>query len=81
MTTLIFEDRGWVVCTSSWSVGGKPGKNQQVKIVYTWGADGISIFNSATGDASCFLPYTIEQFTDILLRNRGGIIDLRTRVP
>jgi hypothetical protein len=76
MTTLIFEDRGHEVVTSSWSVAAKPGKS--VQICYAWGADALSWFDSATGLASFDLEMTMEQFISRITKG-GPVVDLREK--
>ena len=74
MTVLLFNDRGWDIATAAWSVGAKPGK--QVSLCYQWGADGISIFDSATGISKMTLPMTMAQFS-AAIASGGSFVDLR----
>lgn len=74
MTVLVFRDRGYDVATAAWSVAAKPGKG--VRIVYVWGADQISFFQGATGDAACDLPF---YFDDFIKRIKDkAFVDLRS---
>lgn len=50
MTKLIFEDRGWTVVTSAWTVASKKDSGR-TELIYLWGPDGVSFFESATGTA------------------------------
>lgn len=77
MTVLVFEDRGWTIATNSWSIGGKTGSNSTT-IMYTWGADGISFFNSATGVAQVVFDLSPDQFVKLVQRQAiNSIADLR----
>jgi hypothetical protein len=72
--TLFFNDRKYEVVTSSWSVAAKPDANY-ITVCYSWGADGISWFDSATGVSSCELMLRMEEFVKRI--SKGGVIDLR----
>ncbi len=73
---LIFEDRGWTVATASWSMGSDDQKTTQ--IIYTWGADRISFFDSATGTARYTFHVPVEEFISILKAHANeGCCDLR----
>ncbi|WP_029606139.1 hypothetical protein [Kozakia baliensis] len=75
MTKLTFEDRGWNVVTSVWTVGAK--EPDRISICYMWGSDGISFFDSATGTAR--VEFLIS-FSDFMRRVReagpDGIVEL-----
>lgn len=73
MTTLIFEHAGWEVATTSWTVAAKPGKG--VTICYQWGADGVSFFESAVGNARTTLDCTMAEFLR-LIQGRD-VVDFR----
>lgn len=76
MAILLFNHQGWAVATAAWSAGSKNGDS--VTICYQWGADGISFFDSATGNARCTLPINMADFTKRLARNsNSGMVDLR----
>lgn len=74
---LVFNDRGWSVATSSWSVASKG--DDAITVCYQWGADGISFFDSATGIARCTFAITMVQFMRRVAEGKanGGVIDLR----
>ena len=74
MTVLLFNDRGWEVATPAWSAASKDG--QSVEVCYQWGADGISWFDSATGNARTTLNISMTEFARRL--TGGGVVDLRT---
>lgn len=78
MTILVFEDRGWVVTTSAWSVGSKIGRSLKTRIVYIWGGDGIGWSDQSTGTAAFDLTMTLDTFLEILQKHTdNGICDLR----
>jgi hypothetical protein len=60
MATLAFTHNGWRVITSSWSAASN--KSDRTRIVYVWGPDVISWFDSATGTASFELYMSIGEF-------------------
>jgi hypothetical protein len=75
MTVLVFNDRRWEVATSAWSAASKDGSS--VDVCYTWGADGVSWFDSATGNARCTLDLLMSEFLERLAR-ADGVLDLRS---
>lgn len=74
MTVLLFNHEGWEVATAAWSASAKPGKN--VVVCYQWGADALSIFDSATGIRRVEFPMTMTKFLNIVGRN-SGVADFR----
>lgn len=75
MTTLTFRDRGYEVVTSSWSISTKSNSKLGIDIVYICGADGISFFQGATGTARCSLPFSFDEFIQLIKGN--SFVDLR----
>jgi hypothetical protein len=76
MPVLLFRDRGWEVAASSWVAAAKP--DRKVELCYQWGADGISWFDSGTGNARCTLDILMDDFTKRIARHtNGGIVDFR----
>lgn len=74
MVSLIFNDRGWTVVTNAWTAASKsPGRTT---IAYTWGADGISFFDSATGTAKIEFEMDITAFINAVVSARN-VLDLR----
>ena len=61
---LIFEDRGWEVITTSWTMASKRGG---VDICYTWGADGFGWMDSSTGTARRSFDMSVDEFKQKLL--------------
>lgn len=77
MPVLLFLDRGWEVATNAWTAAAKA-SNRNVTICYRWGADGISFFDSATGNSKTELAITMEEFTRRIAKHtNGGICDCR----
>ena len=75
MSIIIFEDRGWLIATSSWTIGGKGKKS---RLIYEWGPDSISWFDGAV--STCVVHFDIpanELINIIRDRTRNGICDLR----
>lgn len=57
--TLLFNDRGWDILTTSWTAGARNSKETDIR--YTWGADGIGWTNQAVSTArhKVALPFNI----------------------
>jgi hypothetical protein len=73
MTVLLFNHEGWEVATAAWSLGAK--KGDAVTVVYQWGPDGLSWFDSATGTRHVIVNLTMDQLVQKL--GGGGLVDLR----
>lgn len=79
MTLLIFEDRGWTVATSSWTVGGKTNRGS-CRLIYQWGPDGYSWTDTRVSTASlAFDNMSADQLIRWIKTNTtDGRCDLRT---
>jgi hypothetical protein len=75
VTVLLFNDRGWGVATSSWSVGAT-GENA-VTLIYEWGPDGASLWTHTTGTSRVTVQLTMPEFVERLKNSDNGIVDLR----
>lgn len=73
MTALCFVHEGWDVLTSSWTAASDDGKS--VELCYQLGADGVSLFSSATGIRRVTLPMTMREFWRVIA-SHGSIVDL-----
>ena len=73
MTILLFNHDGWEVATAAWSLGAKVG--DPVTVVYQWGPDGVSWFDSATGTRRVTVNLSMEQLVEKL--SNGALVDLR----
>jgi hypothetical protein len=75
--TLIFEDRGWTVVTSAYTLAAKG--QDSTELCYMWGDDSVSWFDSATGTARTTLETPIETLIQTIrdAAQRDGIADLR----
>jgi len=60
MTTLAFTHNGWRVVTNSWSAASK--WENKTRIVYTWGPDGISFFDSRVSTSAFDVELPISAF-------------------
>jgi hypothetical protein len=72
--TLLVNYNSWEVLTSAWTAAAKP--DRRVELVYVWGPDGISLFQSATGTERITLNLSMPDFLSLVERS-GEIVDLR----
>ncbi len=71
MSVLHFHDGSDEILTSSWTA--RPTK-RGTEIAFTWGASGISFFDSATGVYRAELSISFSKFAQLV--GRGGIVNL-----
>ena len=76
MPVLLFVDRGWTVATAAWTAASKDPK--KTEICYTWGSDGISFFDSATGTSRIELDMPFAEFLRRvqMAPSNNGIVNL-----
>jgi len=72
---VLFNDTGWQIATSAWTVGAKG--NSDVTLCYPWSAvSGFGFIDNATGTARVKLNLSMADFLE-KLRVEGDVVDLR----
>ncbi len=69
MTTLIFNDSGWTVTTSAYTIATS-GQRTTAEIHYLWSWTSYSV-------SMLRLPFSTERFNELLRACDGPILDLR----